>query len=82
MENTVYIWKLEQPCNDYGAFSDCQNIEQPKPICDLCNEYEAEVEAVFNDGKFRTENSCLKCYASKDYQQILKNHKLISVKKL
>jgi len=81
MIDKLYIFTPESS-DEYGCFSDCQNIEQPKPICDLCNENEAEVEVVFNDGRFRTENSCLKCYASKDYQQILTNHKLISVKKL
>jgi hypothetical protein len=82
MKNTIYIFTPEQPENGFGAFSQCQNIEQPKEICQLCNEREAEVEVVFNDGRFRTEVSCMYCYAHPDYQTILKRGKLISVKKL
>ena len=83
MENTVYIWKLEQPCNDYGAFSDCQNIAQPKDLCSLCEESEAFVEIRVNRGdRIVTSYSCKECYSSTDLRETLGNAVLISVKKL
>jgi hypothetical protein len=82
MENTVYIFTPE-PSDEYGAFNQRQNIEQPRPICSLCEENEATHLVKFK--KHDRENKaevCLSCYYDPDFRDILQNSILISVTKI
>ena len=75
MIEKLIIWTPELS-DDYGAFSQCQNIEQPKPVCDLCEENEAFVSVVFKEnGRDITEVSCIECYSKPDYQIIISHKK-------
>lgn len=83
MENTVYIWTPEQPYNDYGAFSDCQNIEQPKPVCGVCLIDEAFTVIKYKVGeKVMSKYCCKECYSHPDLRDVLRTKVLISVTKI
>jgi hypothetical protein len=83
MIDKLIIFTPEQPENEYGAFSDCQNIEQPKELCDLCKENEAFVSVVFrHNERLVTEHACIECYCSIDYQRLIKKPNFVSVKQI
>ena len=83
MIDKLIIFAPEQPYNDYGAFSDCQNIEQPKPICGVCLTDEADrvIKYKVNE-KVMSKNVCAECYSHPDLRDVLRMSILISVTKI
>lgn len=82
MIDKLIIWTPE-PSDEYGAFSDCQEIKQPKPICGLCSENEADYIVTFKrHDRTHKEHVCDKCFNVPDFREILQNSIIISVTKI
>jgi hypothetical protein len=79
----IIIFTPEQPYNEYGAFSDCQNIEQPKEICDVCGIDEATLLIRYKkDEKPMQKYCCPECYSHPDLRHVLRTTILTSVTKI
>lgn len=82
MIEKLIIWTPE-PSDEYGAFSDCQNIEQPKPICGVCLIDEAFTVIKYKVGeKVMSKCVCQECYGHPDLRDVLRTKVLISVTKI
>lgn len=69
--------------NELGAFSQCQNIEQPKPICGVCLIDEAFTVIKYKVGeKVMSKFCCPECYGHPDLRDVLRTKVLISVTKI